>query len=599
MWIAEAAVLFFIGRKEKVLFYEKMLYPTLAISFVSLLVDWNEAYYIHAYEMPSLFNSMMLTSIFYLAILAVIIITCKKYEMPSAWKYCMTMLAILACFVLYMTFALEINYYWMSKNSLQYTYIWEINYSLVFFSVMAFVNQRLIRWNYWKPVIILLLSVSAFAFLTISLSSLDELRMSWIAAGDAGFSNSWVRYVSWLILILADVLLYLYRDERTKPQFFLAFCAILYLLFAIEIYYYWISQGSAALRCVWEVNYALVFFSVMSVVNRKWVPSKMVKQVVMTMMIIFAVSFLLGSLYNLNILRQECLADAECCYQPWIRYFSWVLFIVADVLFFGYRDEKTKSYYFFGCSMALYLMFAIEMGIYWTNQESVLYNVIWEVNLALGTLSIIAFVHRKWFYSDDLRNLISILLGNVISFFLFASLYALSELRMEYLSNENSDIWLILIRYVSLIFLVLGTVLFYMYRTEKTKSFFLSFVLFVAIWYFSSELLNIFSLCGVENAYKLALSIFWGICSLALIYCGLFHRMKYMIIEGICLFGVTLLKVFFLDISHLNSLSKTIVFIALGVLLLISSFLYNMIAKRQELEGAHEQEEEEETESNA
>jgi uncharacterized membrane protein len=41
------------------------------------------------------------------------------------------------------------------------------------------------------------------------------------------------------------------------------------------------------------------------------------------------------------------------------------------------------------------------------------------------------------------------------------------------------------------------------------------------------------------------------------------------------LFGVTLIKLFIYDLSYLNTISKTIVFVSLGVLLLIISFLYN------------------------
>jgi len=36
-----------------------------------------------------------------------------------------------------------------------------------------------------------------------------------------------------------------------------------------------------------------------------------------------------------------------------------------------------------------------------------------------------------------------------------------------------------------------------------------------------------------------------------------------------------LIKLFFYDISHLNTISKTVVLLALGILLLIISFLYN------------------------
>ena len=46
-------------------------------------------------------------------------------------------------------------------------------------------------------------------------------------------------------------------------------------------------------------------------------------------------------------------------------------------------------------------------------------------------------------------------------------------------------------------------------------------------------------------------------------------------IGAIVLFSITLIKLFFYDISHLDTLSKTIVFVSLGILLLIISFLYN------------------------
>ncbi|MEL6822475.1 MAG: DUF2339 domain-containing protein, partial [Calditrichota bacterium] len=46
-------------------------------------------------------------------------------------------------------------------------------------------------------------------------------------------------------------------------------------------------------------------------------------------------------------------------------------------------------------------------------------------------------------------------------------------------------------------------------------------------------------------------------------------------IGAIVLFAVTLAKLFLYDIAHLDTISKTVVFIALGILLLLISFLYN------------------------
>ena len=44
---------------------------------------------------------------------------------------------------------------------------------------------------------------------------------------------------------------------------------------------------------------------------------------------------------------------------------------------------------------------------------------------------------------------------------------------------------------------------------------------------------------------------------------------------GIVLFAITLCKLFFYDIAQLHTIKKTVVFVSLGTLLLIISFLYH------------------------
>ncbi|RZL57792.1 MAG: DUF2339 domain-containing protein, partial [Pedobacter sp.] len=75
--------------------------------------------------------------------------------------------------------------------------------------------------------------------------------------------------------------------------------------------------------------------------------------------------------------------------------------------------------------------------------------------------------------------------------------------------------------------------------------------------------------------YKLGLSILWGIYSLFLISMGLAKNKKHLRIGAMVLFGITLIKLFIYDIAYLSTISKTIVFVSLGILLLIISFLYN------------------------
>ncbi|GAK96719.1 hypothetical protein JCM19294_1028 [Nonlabens tegetincola] len=85
---------------------------------------------------------------------------------------------------------------------------------------------------------------------------------------------------------------------------------------------------------------------------------------------------------------------------------------------------------------------------------------------------------------------------------------------------------------------------------------------------------------GVSNNYKLGLSILWAVYSLGLVILGIWKRKQYIRITAITLFGLTLVKLFFYDLTYLNTISKTIVFISIGALMLIASFLYNKFNKQ-------------------
>jgi len=80
---------------------------------------------------------------------------------------------------------------------------------------------------------------------------------------------------------------------------------------------------------------------------------------------------------------------------------------------------------------------------------------------------------------------------------------------------------------------------------------------------------------GYNESYKLGLSILWGLYSLFLIVLGIGRGKKHLRVGAISLFAVTLAKLFFYDIAELDTISKTVVFVSLGILLLIISFLYN------------------------
>jgi uncharacterized membrane protein len=84
---------------------------------------------------------------------------------------------------------------------------------------------------------------------------------------------------------------------------------------------------------------------------------------------------------------------------------------------------------------------------------------------------------------------------------------------------------------------------------------------------------------GINESNKLGLSILWGLYAISLIIIGIIKRKKHLRIFAIGLFGLTLIKLFIYDIAELGTIQKTVVFVSIDILLLISSFLYNKYTK--------------------
>jgi len=90
----------------------------------------------------------------------------------------------------------------------------------------------------------------------------------------------------------------------------------------------------------------------------------------------------------------------------------------------------------------------------------------------------------------------------------------------------------------------------------------------------SVELINLMAQYHLPDANKLGLSVLWGIYALMLIAFGIRRTKKHLRIGGMALIGITLVKLFLYDVADLPTIPKTILFVSLGILLLIVSFLY-------------------------
>ncbi len=248
--------------------------------------------------------------------------------------------------------------------------------------------------------------------------------------------------------------------------------------------------------------------------------------------------------------------------------------------------------------LSIYFSFWMEINFYWEqlnrnlvdrdfqnwNRDFELFKSVWLINYSILFLAILSFLNIKKLKN---RNLAIVTLGlTVLTLWVFLSqgLLTLGELRESYLAQDAhpSSIFHLIIRYIS--FAIVAVLLMATYHhtrqglTKNTFTQVFDLLLYgTVLWIASSEVIHWMDVGGESShSYKLGLSIFWGIYALALIMIGIWQKKKkHLRIGAISLFGVTLLKLFFYDISHLDTISKTILFVSLGILLLVISFLYN------------------------
>ena len=222
------------------------------------------------------------------------------------------------------------------------------------------------------------------------------------------------------------------------------------------------------------------------------------------------------------------------------------------------------------------------------NDDFINFKEVWLINYSLLFFSVLALINMSKFKNNKLGLLSIVLITLAVVAFLAQGLYSLGELResylnqrlMEYFPRTAFNIW---IRYISIAFLALA--LYSFYRSIRDESFrydtlnvhlAFEFLLYTSIlWIASSELITWMDMADSRQADKLGLSILWGCYALLLIVIGISKKKKHLRISAIILFAVTLVKLFFYDISYLDTISKTIVFVSLGILLLVISFLYN------------------------
>lgn len=200
---------------------------------------------------------------------------------------------------------------------------------------------------------------------------------------------------------------------------------------------------------------------------------------------------------------------------------------------------------------------------------------------SIGYVSIWLWLNRQYFKEKHLATILAIVGLYALFIALIGGLTEIGILRDLYIQNKRLNTVSILgIRYgyfLLIAVLVLGiasNLKKFMPSTNTTKLITLVFntTLLVLL---CNEFIHWMDIGGYSNQYKLGLSIIFAVYALALVITGISKKLKHIRMGGIILFGITLCKVLFYDLSSLSTISKTVVLIVLGVIMLIASFLYN------------------------
>ena len=320
------------------------------------------------------------------------------------------------------------------------------------------------------------------------------------------------------------------------------------------------------------------------------------------------ISYIVLSLATFSILGNWIERKAHIFYEPWqvtaflnMTFFNSLSYvaIVASISYVNsrYREKASVTFdYVINILLfiTLYATFYIEIYSYWAiriSQYSIeadtgmkaydglqYFKQMWLIVYTVAYFALFTWIDTRYIRKEKIlfNNLVfNLVIGMIM---LTQGLYLLSELRGLYLSY-TPNIMYVIIRYIAL--LAFGLLLWQTYKLLNAEA--INFknnkvrdlVLYgVVLWVVSSEWLHWTELLGATANYKLGLSILWVSYGVFMLVKGIHQNKSYMRIASISVILFTLVKLFFYDIAHLSTISRVVVLVILGVLLMIASFLY-------------------------
>jgi len=261
IWSVEAAVLFYFGRERAVWLFECLAYPVMVLAAASMANVWLEVYSnrfgTYSALKEAFLNGDFITGLVFVAAFASIYFinrrskekTALNIEIIKPFGYVIAAVCLIA---LYNTFRMEIgNYFYMvakSRNEIVrslagdiegFNFITQLNYTMLFLIVLAFVNLRRV-FSFLAGAINVALSVlTLLVSSTIGMYVLYELRVTYLNGTAEGLfgnisMNVVARFVTYIFIAATFVSLYKYSTSElldkasTRVWRSLAYEALLY-----------------------------------------------------------------------------------------------------------------------------------------------------------------------------------------------------------------------------------------------------------------------------------------------------------------------------------------------------------------------------------
>ena len=301
-WSAEAALLFWFGRRKNLLVYERISYAVMVLASISLLIDWVKAPNILDIVNPDKFiyltpfgNALFINTLLYSAAFGFMAYTHHLTQLANKeiYKLLSIILNILCVASLYFIFFREIgilcdvralqqtpnltnNYVaWEALNN--FKTIWRTVYSLLFVTIYTLLNIRVFKSKQLGEIQFGISTLLTFIFMTLGLYTFSELRESYLDNPQLSLWFLNVRYVGIVVFAIFCYTSYLLsrflnlKEEMQKSLEFVLHLIILWvasseLLHWTELYRS-ASNYKLGLTILWG-SYAL-FLVVLGIFKRK------------------------------------------------------------------------------------------------------------------------------------------------------------------------------------------------------------------------------------------------------------------------------------------------------------------------------------------